>query len=214
MFVVVFLLFIISTLSYFFLDKVILNWILAQHFEVKFVWFKYITIFGEGAIYLTIIPVLWFFNRHKKLLAEKYIYIWSVLFSCNFLALIIKISLGRARPYMFISQNLYGLYGFTLDSNFWSLPSGHTITIFALLLTTSIVFTAWRNFLIFFTILIIISRLVLLKHYLSDVLFAITLDYIIFYCLNRIIFNQKYLPSLLKYIESNPKILARFLLSK
>jgi membrane-associated phospholipid phosphatase len=214
MILICFLIFLLGVGSYFYLDKMLLQTILTHNLEIKFAWVKYVTIFGEGAIYLAILPVFWFINRNKKLLAEKIIYAFFVLGSSNVVALILKISLGRARPNMYILDGIYGLHSITLDSDFWSLPSGHAITMFALFLISSVVFSAWRNFFGIFTILIIISRLILLKHYLSDILFAILIDCMIFYTINIFIYNQKYLPSLLKYIESNPKLLARFLFSK
>ena len=164
-------------------------------------------------------PLIWgihFIRNHKikDIISEKILYIWSSLFICNLAALILKIILGRARPIMYILEQNYGFYWLQLDSNFWSMPSGHSTTIFALFLSFWCLYSYYSRIFIVLAVLVAASRIFLMKHYLSDVLFAILIDVVLLYCINRMIYKKKYLPKLIKYIESKPIFLARFLFLK
>ncbi|MBF5058846.1 phosphatase PAP2 family protein [Candidatus Neptunochlamydia vexilliferae] len=92
---------------------------------------------------------------------------------------IIKILVGRARPDIFIKKGIYGFYGFNWSSHYHSFPSGHSATAFALATSLSLLFP--RFSLRFFTLALLfsLSRFLLFKHYLSDILGAAALGVVV-----------------------------------
>jgi len=85
---------------------------------------------------------------------------------------ILKIVLARYRPMMLIDKNLYGFHFFSKQKLLNSMPSGHTSLTFAGLISFALAMRK-RSILIvcvFIGILVAVSRIVIFKHYLSDVL--------------------------------------------
>ena len=108
---------------------------------------------------------------------------WQItlgLLASGILVQIPKILLGRARPELWFSEGLYGFYGIHLDAAYRSFPSGHTITIFTLF------FMLWpllrppaRIVLAIVAGLVALARVILLKHYVSDILAGALLAYLV-----------------------------------
>jgi len=84
----------------------------------------------------------------------------------------LKVLLGRARPQLWFSEHAYGFYGLHFSSNYWSFPSGHTTTITACAIGTALLFPRYALPLCVLAFMVVISRVVLLQHYLSDVTMA------------------------------------------
>lgn len=84
----------------------------------------------------------------------------------------LKFLFGQARPILFLKHNIYGFYPFSLNDNYDALPSGHT------LINASVSFSVYLKnknvgyVLLVWSMLVAISRLVLYKHYLSNVLIS------------------------------------------
>lgn len=130
-------------------------------------------------------PTLWFligiiclaisWREHKdhKCRLSPYILPFGInLCFAYILAGIVKFILARYRPEMLLTMNLYGFHYFSLNDDFNSTPSGHTVMTFALFLTiASFVKRTWLTLLCLIPgILVAFSRLVLAEHYVSDVI--------------------------------------------
>ena len=167
----------VITLSYFYLDKPI-----AQYFhdhqgseEGKYL-FQKITDLGNNELYLILFLVLALLFRYVY--RSKY---WEVrswfLWLCVLFPIVIcgalKVLLGRARPgLLFLKEHLYGFYGPHLNHDFWSFPSGHTTTVMGVVFGLSVVFPRYFYLFLLSGSLVIFSRVMLLNHFLSDVLAA------------------------------------------
>jgi membrane-associated phospholipid phosphatase len=83
---------------------------------------------------------------------------------------IAKVLIGRARPTIYLKTGIYGFHGFEWDHHYHSFPSGHTLMIFTWATSLSLAFPKWRIPLFILATLLALSRVLLAKHYLSDVL--------------------------------------------
>lgn len=81
-----------------------------------------------------------------------------------------KVLIGRARPDIYLKKGIYGFHGFEWNGHFHSFPSGHTLMIFTLATSLSFAFPRWRNTFFILALLLSLSRVLLAKHYLSDVM--------------------------------------------
>jgi len=82
----------------------------------------------------------------------------------------LKIVFGRSRPKLFFGDGIYGFTWLNLEPRYWSFPSGHTATAFAI---ATALFLLWPRFLplyVIFAALITVSRAVVGEHYVSDAL--------------------------------------------
>lgn len=180
--------FIITCFSIFFLDKEI-----AIHFSERYAtalqtnylyYFlspekihgiaKFITKFGEG-YFPGILFVIFLFNKKYNKYASGIFY--SFMFS-GLTVIILKYIFGRERPYydwnpLHINGIIHNINnGNIFKSIFESFPSGHTITIFALIgfLITKVPIKKNIKFLIIILgILVGFSRIILSYHWFSDV---------------------------------------------
>ena len=106
---------------------------------------------------------------------------------------LLKSTLGRARPNLLIYENVYGFYGFKWDAEYWSCPSGHTTTIFSVMLALSVLFP--RYFVGFFLtgVFVALSRVFLTHHYLSDVMISFYLVLLEIGCLVYVLRKKDWL---------------------
>ena len=87
--------------------------------------------------------------------------------------LVLKRSVARARPELFFDKGIYGLgESFSRAQLFNSFPSSHTYAAFAVAVVLGILAPRWRWAFLSLGVLVAVSRLVNLDHYLSDVMTA------------------------------------------
>jgi membrane-associated phospholipid phosphatase len=94
---------------------------------------------------------------------------WS-FFVSGILVLSLKSMFGRCRPYNSPDFLPLNFQPFTLDWNFQSYPSGHTQVGFTLASFLSILYPKRTKYFFLFASLVGLSRVILEKHYLGDVL--------------------------------------------
>src|SRR5205085_2369948 len=85
---------------------------------------------------------------------------------------LIKISVGRTRPKLLFSTETYDFGGLAWRADHWSFPSGHTVTIVALM---TALWCLWPRHLLFYILvagIVAASRIGVGAHYLSDTLIA------------------------------------------
>ncbi|HSX12444.1 MAG TPA: phosphatase PAP2 family protein [Rhabdochlamydiaceae bacterium] len=84
---------------------------------------------------------------------------------------ILKNFLGRARPELFFSQNFYGFHLFSFsDTDYMSFPSGHAVTITAIMASLACFYPRLSSFFLLFALGISFCRIVVDAHYLSDLI--------------------------------------------
>lgn len=134
---------------------------------------SWLTKLGLGSIYLLgfLVIALFFRYIHKNRQWEaRSWFLWLCILIPSTICLCLKVCLGRARPRMLFDGQWYGFYGFKTNPFFWSFPSGHTTTIIGLVFGLSILFPRYGYAFIFSGLMVASSRILLIHHYLSDVL--------------------------------------------
>ena len=128
---------------------------------------------------LSLLLVYLFFN--KKLFANKALFIAITLIVAMLFDDVLKYFFGRARPIEFFKNQVYGMQWFQSADIFNSTPSGHSTR--AMALCMSLVLLCKKRFvqiiLVTFAVLQALCRVVLLRHYLSDVIFGMWLGFFV-----------------------------------
>jgi len=160
-----------STASYLTLDIPLLEYVYRYRGEPLHHAFTLLTDLGKSTWYITLsllTYLIWRINR--PLLARAGLFIFSTTILSGVLINIIKVIFGRARPRLYIDENLYGFFWFKFDVLYRSFPSGHATTAMAVWLAFALLFPRYRFVLIAVGVLISLSRVIIGEHYLSDVL--------------------------------------------
>ncbi len=164
--------------SYYYFDRSIVH-MLATHPALQLLyWLNLLTKFGNIYMYVMILSVLGcilhYCSQHK-IWEQRVFFLLMCTIAPNIICLILKVIFSRARPILWLQEHKYGFYWLKLHTEYWSFPSGHTTTIMGFVLGLSVLFPRHSYKFIALGILIAISRIVLLKHYLSDVVIAMYL---------------------------------------
>jgi lipid A 4'-phosphatase len=88
---------------------------------------------------------------------------------------LLKIVFGRTRPRLLFSEDVYSFHFFRMGADFWSFPSGHTVTAAAVAAAVAVLWPRLMAPFIALTVLVALARVVATAHYLSDVLFSVYL---------------------------------------
>ncbi|MHB1947559.1 MAG: phosphatase PAP2 family protein [Gammaproteobacteria bacterium] len=168
---------IVYAISYFYLDIPLAYAAHSLHGSILFKVSKYITDLGEDEAWLVIaligfvlIGMQYYQKRKLSFNSQRVGYVFLNVFVAIAVGTVLKIILARYRPEMLFTQGLYGFHFFSLKNALYSTPSGHSLTIFAICASLSILFRRYASIFYVIAILIGISRLILTKHYLSDVI--------------------------------------------
>lgn len=121
-------------------------------------------------------------------------YLIAQVFGSILLARVLKVFVGRARPDTFFADPTRDWIGFTNNSAFHSFPSGHTTDLFTGAIFLALLLPRWwmRLSALMCAVLVGLSRVVLGKHYPSDVIAGaliggvVSLLVIIFWVLPRL----------------------------
>ncbi|MBE9510667.1 MAG: phosphatase PAP2 family protein [Bacteroidetes bacterium] len=93
----------------------------------------------------------------------------------------LKALIGRARPYVANDPYLFKPFNFNFDSNFMSMPSGHTSSIFALMTVLGKQYDSWyvRIPAYTFALSVALQRMNTSKHWGSDLLIGGAIGYLV-----------------------------------
>lgn len=119
--------------------------------------------------------------------ARRAAYLFLVVLAAAVASDGLKIVFGRARPRLLERYDLYGFDYLSLDPDFWSLPSGHAMTIVAVATAAYLLTRRQLPALVAIAVLVCLSRLILVEHYLSDVLMGAYLAFLIALGLRRVL---------------------------
>ena len=112
------------------------------------------------------------YHRQLKVYLLQLAFVTSAWLLSGVIHHIIKVVLGRYRPRYLFSENWYGINPLNFNIAHNSFPSGHTQTIFAITVGLTLLYPRLGILLVPLAVLVGISRLVLIAHYPSDVLFG------------------------------------------
>jgi len=188
--------FLCAAFSFFYIDQVLALYFHNLHNSWIITIFHYITKLGDSLYSLVLLSILFlFYRRQKPLFSQKMLYLLSIIILSGLVVDIIKIIVSRVRPAMLFEHDMYGFVWFKLGYEFNSLPSGHSATAFALCIGLSLLFPRYKYLFILIALLVVMSRVVLTCHYLSDILLGS-----LFGWLTALIIYRKYFtPSLIQH---------------
>jgi membrane-associated phospholipid phosphatase len=173
-----FILIFFSMLSYLYVDQSIINLVTTLSPDL-IDFFNWITIVGDGKIIiLCILSTLIF--RYLYIKPRWAAYGWFLtlcICTSGVICNILKMLFGRARPELWLTDHQYGFFWLKNTSPYWSFPSGHTTVIMSLAFGLSILFPRHKILFIIASTVVTFSRVVVMKHYVSDVLVAMYLAY-------------------------------------
>ncbi|MCR9191870.1 MAG: phosphatase PAP2 family protein [Gammaproteobacteria bacterium] len=138
----------------------------------------WITQLGWTTPYLLLLPLLGLFFRYIKRAKQielRVWFLWSTLFITSGVAVVLKNILGRARPELLFDLNVFGLYGYHREHLYHSFPSGHTTLVTTMILGLILLFPKQRWWFFVVGTVVLMTRVLLTQHYLSDVLASICL---------------------------------------
>lgn len=158
-------------------DRQVSYYFYNHQFFISF--FKFITNVGSFewvflSILIFILASFWFESL------RKYIFVICVsVVMADAIVIALKYICGQARPVLFFRENIYGFYPFIFKHNYDSMPSGHTtinatlaFSVFLKNKKVGLIFIVW-------SILVGLSRIILLKHYVSNVLISFAISIIV-----------------------------------
>ncbi len=155
--------------------------------------FHFMTRFGKSEWYL--VPSFLLYIYFRKIENIKYAKMSLYIFITNIVAGIgvwlIKVPFGRARPKLYILDNIYGFQWFEFNHKLTSFPSGHTITAISSAFALSFLFPKYKYLFLIFGMIIAFSRVVGVNHYMSDIIFASFLGYFVAFILYKNYYLKK-----------------------
>jgi len=172
---------ILTGLSYYFLDKPIA---LFFHQTVTYQMrtaLENFTQLGNVKLYVMILllAVLYcHYIRGNISWRNRYGFLLLSLIIVYIVCLVLKIFLGRARPDLWFDKNLYGFYGYRLTPLYWSFPSGHTSVVMSLAFALQAMCKRYGYYALLLGLLVVLTRVLLTHHFLSDVLIATWLAWV------------------------------------
>jgi membrane-associated phospholipid phosphatase len=87
----------------------------------------------------------------------------------NLVTEVLKYAIGRGRPFVGGKANAFNFVPFAGTEAYFSLPSAHAVTAFALAFAVGAIWPRTRLVMFAYALVIAVSRLVLLAHHPSDV---------------------------------------------
>ena len=144
-------------------------------------WVRILTDFGKDEYVLAVLAVLLIavaivspalrgIQRSLLLgLGTRLQFIFCAVIASNLVTEVLKYCIGRGRPFVGGEANAFHFSHFAGNPAYYSFPSGHATTAFALALAVSAVWPQARVAMAVYALIIAATRLVLLAHHPSDV---------------------------------------------
>ena len=129
------------------------------------------------ALLSLIIGCLIYYGKKRPNAAQSWLFFSAAYFFAFILGFILKFIFARYRPELYFQSGLYGFHFFKIKEAFNSTPSGHALANFAALYAIACIMHK-RTITILLMLLasvIAFSRLIVLDHYVSDVIFGVYL---------------------------------------
>lgn len=165
---------------YYFLDRPIAAFFSQQTFlrpPLEFIaFFKsevFVVLFVSFAMYYRV--------RKNSILMIRYGLMTAGLLVSYLVCGIFKYTLGRARPELFVCCDIFGFFGPNKLDNYHSFPSGHTTAWMTITYSLSLFFPKYLWQLIAGGLLLSLTRVLLIRHYLTDVLAAAYITLLLFW---------------------------------
>jgi membrane-associated phospholipid phosphatase len=144
-------------------------------------WVRILTDFGKDEYVLAVLAVLLIalaivspalrgIQRSLLLgLGTRLQFLFCAVAVSNLVTEVLKYCIGRGRPFVGGEANAFHFSHFAGDPAYYSFPSGHATTAFALAFAVSVIWPKARFAMAVYAVVIVATRLVLVAHHPSDV---------------------------------------------
>jgi len=155
--------------------------------------FAFVTEFGKAEYYLVpaAIGYLWFRKSGSSEAMQKSAYLFVTIAASGLLVDLIKVIAGRFRPELYFKEGLYGFDFFHISHNYLSFPSGHSATAMGAAIALGYLWPRWRLLFWIAGATIACSRMVVVRHYPSDVLIGGLIGALVSVWLYRRIYQKR-----------------------
>ncbi len=163
--------FLIATIFYNFFDIEVAKYFHALKDNQVNDIFHDITQAGRSEFYLIPSLGLYYYYKNRDFVrSQKAMFMFSSVAVSGIMVLIIKVILGRFRPEMFFKNGDYGFDFFEINQRMLSFPSGHSATAMSVAFVLGLLYRPYRYLFFFLGLLVVVSRVIVVRHYPSDVL--------------------------------------------
>jgi membrane-associated phospholipid phosphatase len=183
-------------LAYHFIDRPLATYFHQLDLRTNLHILNLLTGLGKVIIYVVLFAVAGLYFRFigtNPVYEARSWYLLACIVLTNLLCLMLKTSLGRARPDLLFTSNIFGFYWFKTTALYWSLPSGHTTTVVSLASSFGVIFPKYFYAFLGLAFLIVLTRVLLYYHYLSDVMTAFYLCILVVGVFTQYIKRNQYL---------------------
>ncbi len=157
--------------SYFIVDVPMATYFWQQKGDILYKVFHFLTQFGQIEYYLLpLLGLYLYYQKRDRIAAVKAKFVFVSLSLSGIIVLFIKMLAGRFRPELYFQKNLFGFDFFHVNHTMTSFPSGHSATSLGAAVAFGLLFPRYRLFFYLFGVAIMISRVVIGRHYPSDIL--------------------------------------------
>jgi membrane-associated phospholipid phosphatase len=163
-------------------DLVVEQYVLGARMPVVNVAAQLLSSVGDPRFYVAFSAVAFIYFRFiqfNRIRASRALFFLLAVVGAVILTYMLKASFGRARPMLYFEYGIYGFHPFDIAWNFSSFPSEHAAVAAAIAVAFFILVPAYRVTFIILALLVATSRVVLMAHYLSDVLAGLLLGCVI-----------------------------------
>jgi membrane-associated phospholipid phosphatase len=154
---------------------------------------KDISKLGIATFYLVCSAVIFMFFRFvrkREVWWNRALFVFLSISLSGVFVIITKFIFGRYRPRMFFNEQLYGFEFFQLKGKITSFPSGHSSTIVALMLSLYFISPKYRVIYFLIAFVVVISRVLVCHHYLTDVVVGSYVAIVTTLCLKQFLDNS------------------------
>ncbi|MGE3759326.1 MAG: phosphatase PAP2 family protein, partial [Pseudobdellovibrionaceae bacterium] len=140
---------------------------------------KILTDAGLGAPYFILALIGYSLGRwvlKNSKLREFSAFSFFALAAVGFVLHILKLSIGRQRPYMTETYESQVFSPFRMDWN--SFPSGHSQVVFTVATLAALVFPKWRVLYFILALALAFTRVITHQHFMSDILMGATVGFL------------------------------------
>jgi len=165
--------------SYLFFDRPLAA--LARGLDPALVgFFGAVTVAGRGIYWVgatgALAALLWLYGRAvpqasaARAWARRGLLACAVIAAANVAGDVLKLALGRARPVLLVRDGIFGFFPFHGGEGWYSMPSGHAVTVTAAALLAARFWPRGRWLWALAALVLLASRVVVGAHYPADVL--------------------------------------------
>ena len=143
---------------------------------------------GEGAWYLVpslLVFVIARFIVRRPVIAARGLFVFLGVALAGLVCDVLKVLVGRSRPLVLFREGGYEFWHLQLNADYQSFPSGHAACAAAAALAFAVVAPRYRLQLLLAALLVALTRVVIVAHFLSDVVAGAALAWLVVVTVER-----------------------------